>query len=62
MIDNLKLNIPVSPIDWMRAEIIRAGYSVAEITGRIYRNLYDHSFFAATGAVRERVAAAGDSQ
>ena len=38
------------------------GPKAAEITGRIYRNLYDHSFFAATGAVRERVAAAGDSQ
>lgn len=34
VIDSLNLNIPVSPIDWMRAEIIRAGYSVAEITGR----------------------------
>lgn len=34
VIDGLKLSIPVSPIDWMRAEIIRAGFSVAEITGR----------------------------
>ncbi|MFZ2982031.1 MAG: PLxRFG domain-containing protein [Sphingobium sp.] len=34
VIDKLKLDIPVSPIDWIRAEIIRAGYSVAEITGR----------------------------
>lgn len=34
VIDGLKLSIPVSPIDWMRAEIVRAGFSVAEITGR----------------------------
>jgi hypothetical protein len=34
VIDGLVLDIPVSPIDWMRAEIIRAGYTVAEITGR----------------------------
>lgn len=34
VIDGLKLSIPVSPIDWMRAQIIKAGYSVAEITGR----------------------------
>lgn len=34
VIDGLKLSIPVSPIDWMRAEIARAGFSVAEITGR----------------------------
>lgn len=34
VIDGLTLNIPVSPIDWMRAEIQRAGFSVAEITGR----------------------------
>lgn len=34
VIDGLRLDIPVSPIDWMRAEIIRAGFSVAEITGR----------------------------
>ena len=34
VIDGLKIAIPVSPIDWMRAEIERAGYSVAEITGR----------------------------
>ena len=34
VIDGLKLDIPVSPIDWMRAEIARAGFNVAEITGR----------------------------
>ncbi len=34
VIDGLVLNIPVSPIDWMRAEITRAGFKVAEITGR----------------------------
>ena len=34
VIDRLVIDIPVSPIDWMRAEIARAGFSVAEITGR----------------------------
>lgn len=34
VIDGLKIDIPVSPIDWMRSEIKRAGYTVAEITGR----------------------------
>jgi len=34
VIDALKLDIPVSPLDWMRNEIAKAGYSVAEITGR----------------------------
>ena len=34
VIDGLSIDIPVSPIDWMRAEIKRAGFSVAEITGR----------------------------
>lgn len=34
VIDSLDVGIPVSPIDWIRAEIERAGYSVAEITGR----------------------------
>lgn len=34
VIDGLDLNIPVSPIDWMRSEIEKAGYTVAEITGR----------------------------
>lgn len=33
-IDELKLDIPVSPIDWMRNRIEKAGYTVAEITGR----------------------------
>jgi hypothetical protein len=34
VIDKLKLDIPVSPIDWMRHRLEKAGYSVAEITGR----------------------------
>ena len=34
IIDALELDIPVSPIDHMRQAIIKAGYSVAEITGR----------------------------
>jgi hypothetical protein len=34
VIDGLDLDIPVSPIDWMRSQIQKAGYSVAEITGR----------------------------
>lgn len=34
VIDGLDLDIPVSPIDWMRYQIQKAGYSVSEITGR----------------------------
>ena len=34
VIDSLDIDIPVSPIDWMRYHITKAGYSVAEITGR----------------------------
>jgi hypothetical protein len=34
VIDALDISIPVSPIDWMRSQIQKAGYSVAEITGR----------------------------
>jgi len=34
IIDSLNIDIPVSPIDWMRNEITKAGFSVAEITGR----------------------------
>lgn len=34
VIDRLDIDIPVSPIDWMRNHITKAGYSVAEITGR----------------------------
>lgn len=34
VIDGLELDIPVSPIDWMRNRIQQAGYTVAEITGR----------------------------
>lgn len=34
LIDGLKIDIPVSPLDWIRHRIEQAGYSVAEITGR----------------------------
>ncbi len=34
IIDAIDLDIPVSPIDWMRQKITEAGYTVAEITGR----------------------------
>jgi hypothetical protein len=34
VIDKLKLDIPVSPIDWMRWRIEQAGHSVSEVTGR----------------------------
>lgn len=34
IIDGIALDIPVSPIDWMRQKITEAGYTVAEITGR----------------------------
>lgn len=34
VIDGLTIDIPVSPIDWMRSRIEAAGYSVMEITGR----------------------------
>lgn len=35
IIDNLQVEgLPVSPIDWMRHRIQKAGYTVAEITGR----------------------------
>jgi hypothetical protein len=33
-IDGLHIDIPVSPIDWMRDRITKAGFTVAEITGR----------------------------
>ena len=33
-IDKLNINLPVSPIDWIRQRVEEAGYSVAEITGR----------------------------
>jgi broad specificity phosphatase PhoE len=33
-IDKLKIDLPVSPIDWIRQRIEAEGYSVAEITGR----------------------------
>jgi penicillin-binding protein 2 len=38
------------------------GPKAAEIAGRMYRNLYDHSFFAATTPVRSAGAAVGVSQ
>lgn len=34
IIDSLDVTIPASPIDWMRSRIEKAGYTVAEITGR----------------------------
>jgi hypothetical protein len=34
IIDKLKIETPVSPIDWIRHRIEDAGYSVSEITGR----------------------------
>jgi GGDEF domain-containing protein len=33
-IDKIEVNLPVSPIDWMRNQLEEAGNSVAEITGR----------------------------
>jgi cell division protein FtsI/penicillin-binding protein 2 len=33
---------------FLRGNHLVAGPKAAEITGRVYRNLYDHSFFAAT--------------
>lgn len=33
-IDKLKIDLPVSPLDWIRRRIEDAGYTVAEITGR----------------------------
>jgi len=34
LIENLDIDIPASPIDWIRNRIIKAGFSVMEITGR----------------------------
>lgn len=34
VIDGLELDIPVSPIDWIRNEVRKAGFTIAEITGR----------------------------
>jgi predicted RNA methylase len=34
VIDGLDLSIPVSPIDWIRNEVRKAGFTIAEITGR----------------------------
>lgn len=34
VIDSLELDIPVSPIDWIRNEVRKAGFTIAEITGR----------------------------
>jgi hypothetical protein len=34
VIDTLDINLPVSPIDWIRMRLEEAGYSVSEITGR----------------------------
>ena len=38
------------------------GPKAAEIAGRVYRNLYDHSFFAAAPAPARSSDAAGPSQ
>jgi hypothetical protein len=37
LIQRLKVNIPVSPIDWIRNRIEQAGFRIAEITGRTLR-------------------------
>lgn len=34
LIDKLAIDLPVSPIDWIRQRITKAGYTVSEITGR----------------------------
>ena len=34
LIDKLKIDTPVSPIDWIRHRLEEAGYTVAELTGR----------------------------
>jgi 2'-5' RNA ligase len=34
VIDTLDINLPVSPIDWIRMRLEEAGHSVSEITGR----------------------------
>lgn len=37
VIDALDINIPASPIDWIRQRLVDAGYSAMEITGRKLR-------------------------
>ena len=40
VIDGIKIDAPVSPIDWIRNKIEGAGYSVKEITGRKEKVIY----------------------
>lgn len=37
MIDSLDVDLPVSPIDYIRNKVEQAGYKIAEITGRSWR-------------------------
>ncbi len=37
VIDNLELDLPASPIDWIRHRLEKAGYFVKEITGREWK-------------------------
>jgi C-terminal domain on Strawberry notch homologue/P-loop containing NTP hydrolase pore-1 len=37
LIDNLNVDLPVSPIDYIRDRVEKAGYKIAEITGRDWR-------------------------
>jgi C-terminal domain on Strawberry notch homologue/P-loop containing NTP hydrolase pore-1/ddrB-like ParB superfamily domain len=37
LIRSLNVDVPVSPIDWIRAKVEAAGHSIAEITGRTLR-------------------------
>lgn len=37
LIDNLKVDLPVSPIDYIRDRVEKAGFKIAEITGRTLR-------------------------
>lgn len=41
LIDNLEINAPASPIDWIRHRLEKAGLRVAEITGRKRMVQYD---------------------
>ncbi|NBW50890.1 MAG: hypothetical protein EBR49_12530, partial [Betaproteobacteria bacterium] len=51
VIDSLELQIPVSPIDWIRNEIRKAGFTVAEITGRNLAVDYSEKGKATLGAI-----------
>jgi len=37
IIDNLELDLPASPIDWIRNKVEKAGYFIKEITGREWK-------------------------